>query len=152
MGVASVLDVQFFFIEENWICARNRHHAEWNIQILLARYLSIDCGVRQWSHPLMIPLHCLWAESNNRTCGQFECDVTWFYFCLNSFVHMHGAVVVLFWKRWGEGGSFKIGRPRWRGQGGGGSWKLDIFHGRHMCIVPYIQNHAKHLEWSVMQK
>ena len=26
--------------------------------------------------PLMIPLHCLWAKSNNRTRGQFEYDVT----------------------------------------------------------------------------
>ena len=24
------------------------------------------------------------------------------------------------------------------GQGGGGSWKLDNFHGRHMCIIPNI--------------
>ena len=23
------------------------------------------------------------------------------------------------------------------GQGGGGSWKLGNFHGRHMCIIPY---------------
>ena len=22
----------------------------------------------------MIPLHCLWAKSNNRTCGQFELE------------------------------------------------------------------------------
>ena len=28
-----------------------------------------------WSHPLMIPLHCLWTKSNNRTRGQYECDV-----------------------------------------------------------------------------
>ena len=25
----------------------------------------------------MTPLHYLWAKANNRTCGQFECDVTW---------------------------------------------------------------------------
>ena len=28
-----------------------------------------------WSHPLMIPMHCLWTKSNNRTRGQYECDV-----------------------------------------------------------------------------
>ena len=39
--------------------------------------------------------------------------------------------------------SFKIGRPMgWkkfghRRTGGGASWKLDIFHGPHMCIIPY---------------
>ena len=27
-------------------------------------------------------LHCLWPKSNNRTRSQFECDVTWFGFCL----------------------------------------------------------------------
>ena len=31
----------------------------------------------------MIPLHCLCAKSNNRTRGQFECDVTWFVFCFD---------------------------------------------------------------------
>ena len=40
-----------------------------------------------------------WAKSNNRTRGQFECDVAWFCFVLFcfvliSFVHMHDAVVV----------------------------------------------------------
>ena len=67
-----------FFITENWVCVMTRHHAESNI--LLTRNLPIESGVRQWSHPLMIQLHFLWAKSNNRTCGQFECDVTWFCF------------------------------------------------------------------------
>ena len=40
---------------------------------------------RQWSHPLMVPLHSLWAKSNNRTRGQFECDVTLFLFWFRSF-------------------------------------------------------------------
>ena len=31
----------------------------------------------------MIPLHWLLAESNNRTRGQFECDVTCFRFCFD---------------------------------------------------------------------
>ena len=31
----------------------------------------------------MIELHCLWAKSNNRTRGQFECHVTWFCFCFD---------------------------------------------------------------------
>ena len=37
---------------------------------------------------LMTPLHCLWAESNNKTRGQFECDVTWFCFCFD-FIRSH---------------------------------------------------------------
>ena len=32
----------------------------------------------------MIPLHYLWGKSNNRTGGQFECDVTCFAFALVS--------------------------------------------------------------------
>ena len=75
-----------FFIKENWICAITRHHAEPN-NISLTRNLAV-------SHPVMIPLHCVWAKSNNRTRGQFECDVVWFCFVLISLVHVHGAVVV----------------------------------------------------------
>ena len=41
-----------------------------------------DSYVRQWKHPLMIPLHCLWAKSNNRTRGQFDCDVTYTIFSI----------------------------------------------------------------------
>ena len=37
----------------------------------------------------MIPLYCLWAKSNNRTYGQFECDVTWFFFFFFDFVQLH---------------------------------------------------------------
>ena len=51
------------------------------MNILLTRYLLFDSDVRQWSHPLMIPLHCLWAKSNTKTRGQFECDLPWFCFC-----------------------------------------------------------------------
>ena len=78
----------FFFLKENWICEVTRHHAEPNINILLTRNLSFDSEVRQWRHPLMIPLHCLWTESNNRARGQFGCDVTWFCFCFD-FVRSH---------------------------------------------------------------
>ena len=78
----------FNFIKENWICAMTRHHAEPNINILLKGNLPFDSDVREWSHPLMIPLHCLWAKSNNRTRGQFECDVTWFCSCFD-FVRSH---------------------------------------------------------------
>ena len=82
-GVASVLDVQslFFFIKEHRICPMTRHHVEPNTNILFTRNLSIDSGVKQWSHPLMIPLQCQWAKSNNTTRGQFQCDVTQFLFC-----------------------------------------------------------------------
>ena len=84
-----------FFIKENLIFALTRHHAEPNINILLTRNLPFGSGVTQWSYPLMIPMHCLWAKSNNRTHGQFDCDVTWFCFCFD-FVrsHMLGAAVV----------------------------------------------------------
>ena len=57
-----------FFIKENWIYALTRHHTELKI-ILLTRNLPCDSDVKQWSHLLMIPLHCLWAKSNNRTRG-----------------------------------------------------------------------------------
>ena len=70
-----------FIIFEIWICAMTRHHAESNS--ILTRNLPIDADVRQWSYPLMIPLHCLRAKSNIRTRGQFECDVTWFWFCFD---------------------------------------------------------------------
>ena len=50
-----------------------RHHDN---NILLARNIPFDSDIRQCSHPLMIPLHCLWAKSNNRTRGQLECNVT----------------------------------------------------------------------------
>ena len=66
-----------------------RHHAVTN-NILLTRNLYFDSDVRQRRHPLMIPLHFLWAKSNNRTPGQFECDMNWLGFCYD-FVQMHGA-------------------------------------------------------------
>ena len=65
-----------FFFKENWICAMNRHYTEPKINILLTRNFPFDCDIRRWSHRLMIPLNCLWGKSNNRTCDQFECDVT----------------------------------------------------------------------------
>ena len=83
-----------FFIKENSICAMTRHYAN---NVLSARNLPFDSDVRQGSHPLMILLHYLWAKLNNRTRGQFENDVAlvFFSFGLISFIHMHGAVVVL---------------------------------------------------------
>ena len=60
-----------------------RHHAN---NILLTRNLPFDSDVRQSSHPLMISLHCLWAKSNRRTDGQFECDVTLFLFVFCSII------------------------------------------------------------------
>ena len=86
VGLASVLDAQSYFFRKLG-CAMTRHHAESN-NILLTRNLPIDSGIRQWSHPLMIPLHCLWAKSNNRTRGEFEWDVTWFCFYFE-FVRSH---------------------------------------------------------------
>ena len=65
-----------------------RHHAN---NILLARNLPFDSDVRQRSYTLMIPLRCLWVKSNNRTRGQFEYEVTFFFFFLRlfDFVHSH---------------------------------------------------------------
>ena len=57
--------------EENWISTMTSRHAEPNINILLTRNPPFDSDVRQWTHPLMIPLNVY-----NRTRGQFECDVT----------------------------------------------------------------------------
>ena len=86
-GLASVLDVQSlsFLLKKSGF-------GPWP-DISLTRNLPFDSDASQWSHPLMVPLHCLWV----RTRGQFECDVTLFFcccFCLTSFIHMHGAIVV----------------------------------------------------------
>ena len=67
---------------------QTRHHAEPNSNIILARNFPFESDVRQWSHPWMIQLHCLWAKWKNRTLGQFECDLTWFHFCFD-FVPSH---------------------------------------------------------------
>ena len=101
--VVSVLAIQPFFVKESFICTMNKHTAESNINILLTRNLPVDSGVRQWSHPLMIPLHCFWAKSNNRMPGQFECDVTWFCFCFNSVCpHAQCCCCSIFcWRGWG---------------------------------------------------
>ena len=48
-----------------------------------------DSDIWQWSHPLMIPLHCLWAKSSNRPRGQFDCDMTLFLLFLFDVVHSH---------------------------------------------------------------
>ena len=88
-----------------------------------------------------MPWHCLWAKSNIRTRGQFECDVTLFWFCFD-FIHSHAwcsCCSIACWR------GFKIGRLRSRGRKNcgrswvGGSWKLHNFHGRHMCIVLYFK-------------
>ena len=76
--------VFIFFVNENWIFVVTRHHAEPN-NISLTRNLSFESDIRLWSHPSMIPLHCLWAKSNNRTPGQFECDGLGFVLILVSF-------------------------------------------------------------------
>ena len=81
LGLASVLDDQSFFIKDNRIFAMTRRVKHWQEIFLLT--LESEC-----IHPSMIPLHCLWPKSNNRTRGQFECDVTWFCFCFD-FVRLH---------------------------------------------------------------
>ena len=73
------------FIKENWIYAITKHNTEPNINTLLTKKSSFWLWrqTEKPSSPLIIPLHCLWAKSNNRTRGQFECDVTWFCFCFD---------------------------------------------------------------------
>ena len=103
--VVSVLDVQsLFFYKKNWICTMARYHAYQVRHILLTRNLPTHHDGRQWSHPLMIPSHCFWAKSSNRTRSQFACDVTWFCFFLLFFLFFS------FFERWGC----------WRGCGWGG--------------------------------
>ena len=72
------------------------------VNILLTRNFTIDSDVGQWSHPLMIPLHCLWAKLNNGMSGQFECDVNWFCFCFNLFFsHARcGCCSIVYWWSW----------------------------------------------------
>ena len=104
-----------FLIKENWICTMNRHHAEPNINISLTKKFPFDSDFRHWSHPLMIPLHWLWAKSNNRIRDQFECDMTWFLLLL-WFRSFTCTVLLLFHSLLKSvGGTFEIGCPRLRG-------------------------------------
>ena len=96
----------------------------------------------------MIPLHYLWAKSINRAPGQFECDVTWFCFCLD-FVRSHAqfgccSIVCLRfyvaqqikevdckmrtnWLSLAKGGWFEIRRPKSRGwKNFGRRWKREV--------------------------
>ena len=96
IGFSEYSEVQslFFFVKENWICAMTRHHTEPKNNISLTRNLPFDSDVRQWSHPLTIPLHCLWAKLNNRVRGQFPCNVTSFCFDIAWSLARCGSVVV----------------------------------------------------------
>ena len=78
----------YFFIKEDWIwiSATTRHHTN---NILLTRNLPFESDVREWSHPLMMSLHCFWVKSDNITGGPFEYDVTFFCLFLFDFVHSY---------------------------------------------------------------
>ena len=82
----SLRPIFIYFIKENWICAINRHYAT---NIWLARNLPFDPDIRQWSHPLMIPLHCLRDKSSYRGSCKFEYDVALVLLFLFDFVHSH---------------------------------------------------------------
>ena len=56
----------YFFIGENWISPWTDIMLSQTFIYYWQEIFHIDSGVRQWSHPLMIPLHCLSAKSNNR--------------------------------------------------------------------------------------
>ena len=77
-------------------------------------YMHILCA---YVHPLIRPLHCLWAKSNNRTRDQFECDVIWFCFCFDFFRShaRYGCCSVVGWRGWGGGIRLKLDV---QGQGG----------------------------------
>ena len=74
-GLASVLEVHLF-MKGDWICAIRRYHTKTNVDVILTWNLPFGSDVTQWSYPLVILLHCLWA-------------VTWlgfvFLFCICSF-------------------------------------------------------------------
>ena len=104
--------------------------------------------VRQWSHSFMIPWHYLWAKSNNRTGGQLERHVTWFclftctvWLLFHSLLERVCGCVLCVRGGVGEGVRLKLdfqvpGGEKILdvdGQRRGGPWKLDNFHGRHMC-------------------
>ena len=148
------MDVQslYFFIKEKWNCVslfKNTPIEETinsiieQINFQKTRNLPIDSSVRQWINPLMIPLHCFGAKSNNRTHGQFEFDVTWFCFWFD-FVCSHAWCVccsIVCWREFqlkldvqSQGGGKSLDVD---GLWGEGSGKLDNFHGRHVCIVSY---------------
>ena len=78
----------YFFIKENWICAITRYHDEPN-NILVTRNIPFESDVRQWSDPLMIPLHCLWAKLNNTMRGQFNVTLLGFVYVLILFVRSY---------------------------------------------------------------
>ena len=89
--------VDHFVVCTNFFWKSKGHIGTWNKNFFWAqKFLRdsiaglglFDSDVRQWSHPFMIPLHCLWDKSNNRTCSQFESDVTLFCFCCD-IVHSH---------------------------------------------------------------
>ena len=69
-----------FFIKENWICTMTRHHVESIID-----KISSCCLLCQTVKPCFNDTIALFVGtmSNNRTCGQFECDMTWLCFCFD---------------------------------------------------------------------
>ena len=108
--------VFIFLIKENWICSITRHRAESNINVLLTRNLPVDSGVRHWRYSSMISLHYLCVER------MVNLNVVWLGFVIFLISFVHRTVRLLFYSLLKRGG---------------GGWKLDNFHGRHMCIVPY---------------
>ena len=65
----------------------------------------------------MITVYCLWAKTNNRTRGQFECNVTWF-----DFVRSHARCGCVLERVGGRGVRLKLNV---QGQGDGKSLDVD---------------------------
>ena len=84
--------ILIFYIKKNWIALwpdmLSRILIYYWQEILLLTLGKPWEPNWQWSHSLMIPLHCLSTKSNNKTRGQFECGMTWFCLCFD-FIGSH---------------------------------------------------------------
>ena len=116
----------FFIFKDNYIWVMTRYHVN-NILLTRDLHFVFVSDSRQWSHPLMIPMHCLWAKSNLSLRSQFKCAAysIWMW---SDFVAVRLKLGV---QGQGSGRILDVA-----GQWGEGSWKLDNFHGRHVFIVP----------------
>ena len=112
----------------------------WVKHLLLSRNFPFDANVRQKSHPLLIPLHCLRAKSNNVMRGQFECDVIWFCFSFD-FVcsHVWCCCSTVCWI--GGRGRLKTERPnsrRWKNFGPRWTGRMGFLKFKQFSWMSYV--------------